>query len=88
MDPGKIENANVRLNPPEGWDAAAQGDVKPLEILRTRDEHGNLIMQSTWIPDRDELDALNAGAAVVLTIWGGAHPPVAVNVGMPTRRDG
>lgn len=42
-------------------------------------------MGSSWQPTPDELERLNQGAAVYLTIQGERHPPVILTVGkMPT----
>lgn len=39
-------------------------------------------MQSAWELTPDELDRLNKGAMVILTLLGTGHPPVSVDVGM------
>ena len=38
-------------------------------------------MTTAWIPTPAELNALNAGAAVHVTIIGVSHPPISVGVG-------
>lgn len=38
-------------------------------------------MRSAWEPTPDELARLNAGAKVILTVVGTAHPPVTIEVG-------
>ena len=38
-------------------------------------------MTTAWLPTPAELSALNAGAAVHVTIVGVAHPPIIVGVG-------
>lgn len=88
MDSIKTATTNSTLGPPESWTKERDGECTPLPITRTDDGRGNHIMQSTWVPDRDELDALNAGAPVILTIWGAMHPPVAVSVGIPAAKNG
>lgn len=40
-------------------------------------------MVTAWFPDPDELAALNAGAAVHVSILGCAHPPILVSTGEP-----
>lgn len=88
MDAIKSATSNHTFGPPESWNNERNGECTPLHVTKTADDGGNAIMQSEWKPNQDELDALNAGAPVVLTVWGVMHPPVAVNVGMPTRVSG
>jgi hypothetical protein len=40
-------------------------------------------MQSTWEPTPNELENLNKGARVILTIVGTGHPPVMLDVSDP-----
>lgn len=39
------------------------------------------VMDSAWTPTPDELARLNAGASVILSVVGTAHPPVMITVG-------
>ncbi len=41
---------------------------------------------SAWEPTPGELAALNAGASVILTVWG-LHPPVSLHVENPPYED-
>jgi hypothetical protein len=45
-------------------------------------------MSSAWIPTPAELDALNAGAAVHVRIWGNTPPPMLVEVGPTPNNEG
>ena len=66
---GVIEGANCIMR--------GNGDtVADLHVVRTTD--GRFV--SAWLPTPDELAALNAGAAVYLSIWADRHPPVYVGV--------
>lgn len=38
-------------------------------------------MQSAWFPTPDELVAIAAGAPIILTVVGSAHPPVMLGTG-------
>ena len=40
-------------------------------------------MVSAWLPSPDELRLIAAGAPIYLYVYGTAHPPVWVGVGMP-----
>lgn len=43
-------------------------------------EHVN-IMSTAWMPTPEELAALNAGANVIIAMWGNRPPPMMVTVG-------
>ena len=76
MIPTKFAGITHYLGAPPGWDHDSDlGECMPLPIKR--DEYG---FTSMWVPDSDELAALNAGAAVQLTIMADAHPVVSVQV--------
>jgi hypothetical protein len=66
------------LNPPRGWDNGGDNPKcggLPVEVLR--DEHGT-VMRSMWRPSREDLEILNDGGYVVLSVLGTMHPPVAL----------
>ena len=44
---------------------------------------GTPAMESAWFPTPKELEALMAGAPVLLEILGTGHPPVSLKVGNP-----
>jgi hypothetical protein len=75
MNPTKIPGANRILNPPRDWDHERNGPCDPLPVLDSGE-----FFQSAWVPDSQELACLNAGAPVVLTIWGRNLPPANVAV--------
>lgn len=75
MNPTRIPGANRILNPPHDWDEATNGPCDALEVLDT-----GRFFQSAWVPDSLELACINAGAPIVLTIWGRQLPPASVSV--------
>lgn len=75
MIPTKFLGVTGYLGAPPNWDGEKQGDCDPLPYMY---EDGFFV--SMWVPDRDELAALNAGQAVVLHVAGVAHPVVSVGV--------
>jgi hypothetical protein len=76
MTPGKIDGARVTvLRAPDGWDQEQFGECVDLQVRL-----GNGTIESAWYPSDEEKAAIAAGRPVILTIWGGAHPPVSVNV--------
>jgi hypothetical protein len=38
-------------------------------------------METAWFPTPKEIEAINAGAPIILTIIGEGHPPVMLSVG-------
>lgn len=75
MIPTKFPGVTGYLGAPPNWDGEKLGDCDPLPY---KYEDGFFV--SMWVPDRDELAALNAGQAVVLHVSGASHPVVAVGV--------
>lgn len=76
MKPTVIANANLNLNPPVRWPVEEYGECLPLQVRRT-----GSTLASAWLPSPEELAILNAGGAVVLTIFTeNFYPPVSVHV--------
>lgn len=75
MNPTHIPNANRRLGPPRDWDEERNGPCEVLELLDTGE-----FFQSAWVPDSQEVACIQAGAPIVVTVWGRSHPPIAVAV--------
>lgn len=74
MKPVKIAGAHVRYVAPKSWDAEANGECDDLWVRKA-----DGVCESAWRPSPLELQQLNAGASVVLTVFGG-QPPVSLNV--------
>jgi hypothetical protein len=80
MNPDKPIKGHTRvLGAPSGWDHSQV----PCGSLAIKDStaHGQQIMESVWYPTHEELQWLNAGQPVRLTVFGQIHPPIAVGVG-------
>lgn len=75
---GRIEGATRSLGAPPGW---TKGQCSSLWI---RDEviEGIPFIVSAWLPQVDEVERLQLGAAVHLYVAGGTMPPVALAVGL------
>lgn len=65
---------NMTLMPPHG---AERGTCGQLPAYRNPSD-GTIV--SVWKPDAEDLKALNEGAHVLLHVYGGMHPPVAMSV--------
>jgi hypothetical protein len=70
MIPGRIEGANCVYKLEGCHDL-------PVRVIKT--EHGQCLI-SAWQPSLEEMEALLAGASVVLYIYATGQPPVAVGV--------
>ncbi len=77
---GRIANCTRTLGAPKGWDQDA-GTCVGLPIQDIATEAGPAMM-SVWEPTPDELERIAKGAKVTLTVYGTAHPPVMLSVGM------
>ena len=81
MKPGTIAGATRVLGAPRGWNPEKDGPCGGLPILETLTAHGQKCMVSAWIPTPEELERLNAGAAIELCVMGIVHPPVGMSIG-------
>lgn len=54
--------------------------VSNLPATMVIDADNRVSISSFWVPDTEELKALNEGGGVMVTIMGSAHPPIMVEV--------
>ena len=78
MQIGRIEGATRVLGKSQGYLGLPVRDVF---LNSSVDGPETPAMQTAWFPDPAELAAINAGAPIILTLLGQAHPPVQVTVG-------
>jgi hypothetical protein len=78
MEIGRIEGATRVIGKSQGYLGLPLRDVRISCAVNGADTPA---MMTAWIPSPDELAALNAGAAIHVTILGTAHPPIMVGVG-------
>jgi len=83
MIPGRIEGANVCFRRPEGTTKEQCVDLWVRREAVDVDGEAWIHMSPAWIPTPAELAALNAGAAVILSIAGVTQPPVMLTVTRP-----
>lgn len=69
----EFEGQNIMLMPPPNMERGTCG-----QLPAYRDPDGRLI--SVWKPDADDLKAIAEGAHILLHVWSGSHPPVALSV--------
>ncbi|CAB4906420.1 unannotated protein [freshwater metagenome] len=72
MRPRRTHESNAVYRLPGGT------EDNDLWTVRAENANGEAIVQSTWVPTDQERAAIADGENVLLTIWGHAHPPVAV----------
>ena len=77
MTPFPIRPCTRRMTSPKGM----EDECGTLEISDVHDPIWGNMMQSAWMPNDEEREAIASGAPVMLSIVGTAHPVVAVFVG-------
>lgn len=80
MQIGRIEGCTRVLGKSQGYLGLPLRDILLHDMVNGP---GTPAMQTVWEPTPDEIAAIVAGAPVVLTVLGTAHPPVMVGVGEP-----
>lgn len=78
MQIGRIEGATRVLGKSQGYLGLPLRDV---EVNCTVGGPATPGMQTAWLPDPGEIARIAAGAPVILTVIGSAHPPVMIEVG-------
>lgn len=76
----------VAFNAPINWDESRDGRCNVLMVRKQPHGERNTEFVSLWEPTQAELNMLNAGYVVELSIIG-FQPPVALNVVPPPRED-
>jgi hypothetical protein len=74
MNPAIIKNATRNLGPPPDVSSSDCGRL----FVRDVKEDGFIGMKSAWKPTPEELQILNAGGCVMLTVFSSIHPMVSI----------
>lgn len=77
MIPVRIAGTTHYLGAPKGWEPEKDGNCVHLAVRVTDN-----LWQSAWEPTPGELELLNAGGKIILSVIGG-QPPVALSVEAP-----
>ena len=77
LQPIENEHTNTMLGAPRDWDEARDGKCIGLPVHRDK-ERGD--WHSYWRPSPADLALLASGMPIRLTVFGTAHPPVAIAV--------
>lgn len=75
---GHIEGATRVLGKSQGYIGLPLRDIA---VNCKVGGEGTPAMQTAWFPTPEEIEAIIAGAPVVLTILGTQHPPVMIETG-------
>lgn len=78
MVPFEHPSSNHKYLPPADWDQSL-GACVTLPVTVTLADTG-YVLSSYWRPSAEELQALNAGKALRLDVFGRQHPAVFVGV--------
>lgn len=78
MQIGRIEGTTRVLGRRQGYIGLPLRDVVLDEKVNGPDTPA---MQTAWLPTPREIEAIVAGAPIILTVLGVAHPPVMLDVG-------
>jgi len=78
MQIGRIDGCTRVLGKSQGYLGLPLRDV--VENCSVGGE-GTPAMQTAWLPTPEEIEAINSGAPIILTVIGTAHPPVRMETG-------
>lgn len=78
MEIGRIAGCTRVLGKSQGYYGLPVRDVRINEAVNGPETPA---MQTAWFPSVDEMRAMVAGAPIILTVIGSAHPPVMMSVG-------
>ncbi len=78
MQIGRIEGCTRVLGKSQGYFGLPLRDVT---INDSVTGPGTPAMETAWLPTPKEIEAIVAGAPIILRVLGTAHPPVMINVG-------
>lgn len=82
MKPTSFGEHETRLiGAPANWDPEKDGPCGALSVHDRPDGRGHNEMVSAWVLEEGDLEKLQAGAPIYLSILGNIHPVVSVFVG-------
>lgn len=75
MLPHNFDESNFTFTKPKGWTDEQCSD---LPVFRGKYEDGTPVIISYWKPNKEDLDAMNNGEGIYLSIVGEGMPPVSL----------
>lgn len=70
MFPTKTKDATHSYGPPENWDTKTMGPCGTLSVRAQEGRGGIVECISTWVPTLEEINMLQDGGKVILTVCG------------------
>lgn len=70
-----FKQANVELGKPQGM---TDEECMPISAYKGVDENGTPYLNTVWMPNKEDIDAILAGRPIILSIYGNSMPPVAM----------
>ena len=75
MRPIHFPESNITFTKPEGMTDEECGAVSA--YIGTS-ENGDSFINTVWMPNKEDIEAINAGRPIILSITGSGMPPVAL----------
>jgi len=75
MLPIDFKEANFTFAKPEGWTDEQCSDLR---VWKGNDTEGMPLIISAWKPSKEDLEALNNGQPLFLSVYGSGMPPVSI----------
>lgn len=75
MMPIDFKEANAIFGKPKNM---SDDECLPVSAYVGQDQNGNPYTNTVWMPNKEDIEAINAGRPIVLSIYGGGLPPVAL----------
>lgn len=75
MRPIHFEESNITFEKPASM---TDEQCHPISAYQGKDKNGLPYINTVWMPNKEDIEAINAGRPIVLSITGSAMPPVAL----------
>lgn len=73
MRPIHFPEANMIFNKPESMTDEECGS---LSAYRGEDQNGNKFVNTLWMPSKEDIEAIQSGRPIILSVYGGGLPPI------------
>jgi hypothetical protein len=73
MRPIEFEGYNATFTKP---DSMTDDECMPIHAYLGNDQHGRPFVNTVWQPNKEDIEAINAGRPIVLSVFSEGLPPV------------
>lgn len=74
MRPIDFEGSNATYGKPKEMTGE---ECMPVSAFEIKNEKGHVLqVRTVWQPNKEDIEAINAGRPIVLSVWGAGMPPV------------